>query len=163
MEENKEKNLNLGCGEDIIDKWINIDINPKNEKVNKLDLVRVSENFDSQTIDKIKLSQVFQLFTIDDGTKLLRDCYNMLKPNGELYIQIPNLRKICSFLAESNMNKHYWLQNLYGDQTNIWEFNKSGYDYEMLTNILREIGFKTITPQELPQNMKHNIAIVCVK
>ena len=162
--EAKQLNLNLGCGTDIIDNWINIDINPQDKRVNKYDISRIGDHFKADSVDNIKLAHVLEHFTYEEGATLIRQCHTILKSGGNIYIEMPNLRKICAYIIDSGIgNREFYLKQLFGNQSTVWEYHKSGYDYEMLAHLVTSIGFKQIENVKMIQGREHCTGIQCIK
>jgi predicted SAM-dependent methyltransferase len=89
------KYLNIGCGYHYIksSEWVNIDFSKTGDGViahNLLSGIPFAEN----TFDFVYHSHVLEHFTKDDGIKLIKECYRVLKPGGILRIAIPNLESI---------------------------------------------------------------------
>jgi len=84
--------LNLGCGKNIYDGWINIDIYD-DPKIYKHDLTKPF-NFENNSINLIYSEHFLEHLDEVDGLNLLKNIYKILKINGTLRISIPCLDKI---------------------------------------------------------------------
>lgn len=89
------KYLNIGCGYHYVKspEWINIDFSKTGDDVIAHNLLR-GIPFAENTFDLVYHSHVLEHFTKDDGIKLIKECYRVLKPGGILRIAIPNLESI---------------------------------------------------------------------
>lgn len=87
------KLLNLGCGYQFHDAWVNIDfVSPKKGVLshNLLEGIPFSEN----EFDVIYHSHLLEHFSKSDGKKFIKECYRVLKPGGIIRIAVPNLEVI---------------------------------------------------------------------
>lgn len=82
-----EKRLNLGCGHDIREGWINLDISP----VEGVDVVHDIKDlplpFADNSMDYILCQDVLEHI---EYLPLLEDIYRMLKPGGIVEIRVPH-------------------------------------------------------------------------
>jgi len=88
-------NLNLGCGKNKKDGFINIDFYEHPEC--PLDIVqdlREPLPFDDNTVSFIYSSHVIEHFTWLEGKEFLAECNRVLYNNGKLRILLPDYRKI---------------------------------------------------------------------
>ena len=160
------KNVQLGCGNHLIDNYINIDINDKADV--KWD-VRKSLPFDDDSMEKIFSEHFFEHIDYPvSANKLLEESYRVLKSDGEFIIGIPDIDyPISDIINKSTKNmdiaKEKWYQNrkdvLDGMITNIDYLNYVmrdqlyhekyhphywGYNKDNLTLLLKNKGFKDI-------------------
>ena len=114
MEDNQIIKLNLGCGHQVPDGWINIDnalgarfakipffraLNRKlrlfnlewSEKIYLHDLTRKFPWADS-TIDVAYSSHTLEHFSREEGRRFLSECHRVLRKDGIIRIVVPNLQ-----------------------------------------------------------------------
>jgi len=77
--------LNLGCGDHIEEGYINIDLNADCDLT--LDLEDASLPFGDESVDTIYASHIFE--HINNFIPLMNECHRVLKPKGQLNIQVP--------------------------------------------------------------------------
>ena len=107
------KYLNLGCGPDAVESWVNVDASPtllfekipllgslytKNEFrfpsfIRYMDLSKGSP-FESNSFKGVYSSHALEHMFLDDAIKTLNECHRILKPGGLLRIVIPDLNKL---------------------------------------------------------------------
>lgn len=82
--------LNLGCGEVVIRRngWKNYDAHPF-EGAEQQDISKLPEA--DNTVDRIVMSHVLE--HLEDPTKVLKECYRVLKPGGAVVIAVPDNSK----------------------------------------------------------------------
>lgn len=87
--------LHLGCGRDHFDGWINMDIVDIQGKVDMvLDLRRGLPNFKDNSVEAIFSNHFFEHLLWQDGQRLLKDCYRVLKLGSTIRTQMPELNHV---------------------------------------------------------------------
>jgi hypothetical protein len=141
--------LNLCCGDDVRDGYINIDVRKTNPNVLVLDLEKeLLKPFPSNSVEEIIAKDCIENVSWRRVEDLLRDIHRVLKCNGKVYIQVPDLEAIakkvifnpdfcfgnlCGWKAIS-----YWV---YGGQDYPENSHKAGFTIESLKRLLESIGF----------------------
>ncbi|ANV90850.1 class I SAM-dependent methyltransferase [Picosynechococcus sp. PCC 8807] len=137
----KKIKLNLGCGDQVPENWINVDyslgarlmkfpffkfINSKlhlfnldwNDNIVLHDLTKTFP-WKDQSVDVIYSSHTLEHLTKEEGQHFLMECYRVLKDNGLLRIVVPDLRKFVESYLNQNMRADDFVHNLgvlYGTQ-----------------------------------------------
>jgi len=78
--------LNLGCGEKLLDGYVNCDFYQKNVD-KKIDLNKLPLPFKSNSIDEIILRHVLE--HTEHQYELILECHRILKPKGKLIVALP--------------------------------------------------------------------------
>ena len=107
---NKQINLHIGCGFKVGKNWTNYDSSPI-AIFDKIPILRTLNKLNNRkfpneirygnivkrlfceenTADNIYCSHVLEHVSLNDGKKMLRNIYEMLKPNGIFRIVVPSL------------------------------------------------------------------------
>lgn len=142
-------NIHLGASHNIIDGWVNYDIDTSGGAT-KADLAKgipISDN----SVDKIFTEHVIEHFDKETGYFLIQECYRVLKPGGTMRIGWPNLNKlVSSYLTHSKKHrKHvtphlslrfgHW-DEIFSDRLFSWE-HRYAYTPRHMRDILQEVGF----------------------
>jgi len=141
---NPTKNrINLGSGNDYLDGWINVDIDP-NTKVDVVADLSEKFPFPDLSINEIKASDILEHFTKEDGLVFLHECHRVLRENGKIFIRTHDLNSIYkSFSNDPLVLTHF----IYGDtsETGIFGAHKYAYTEESLRFTLKKVGFEVQT------------------
>lgn len=141
--------LHLGCGDQYLDGWVNID-HPGG--IMKADVYsRVEDlNYDDSSVSEIYMSAVFEHFPRTTAIVMLRRFYKWLKQNGALHIRVPDfLRTVGHIISARDVReRQIWYRHLFGPQDTIeYGTHYDGYDLDKLDVMFRLVGFKKITYQ----------------
>lgn len=143
--------LNLGCGDKILDNYINVDVAPSRagKKPNVLcDLHRL-EPFANDSADEILSVHVIEHFWRWEVVDILKEWVRVLKPGGKLILECPNLTSACQAFLNAPLQRSRADQN---GQTTMWVFygdpgwkdplmvHRWGYTPESLGEVMREAG-----------------------
>lgn len=89
--------LNIGCGKDYLEGYTNLDISPHVGA----DIVCNIEDympFRKDIFDEILCNNVLtQIFHPDSFVQVMNDLWKICKPNGEIFIRVPNAKHICAW------------------------------------------------------------------
>lgn len=148
--------LNIGCGTDYKDGWINIDNNSDNN-IEKLDLnwdLREPLPFEGESIDYIFNEHFLEHLTIDEAQVIIKDFLRVLKKGGVLRIAMPDLREVVENYLDKEWRKRPFIKKFGlefiktpAELMNInfsWWGHKWLYDWEELERRLEEAGCTNI-------------------
>ncbi len=89
--------LHIGCGQVILDGWLNIDLAAAHESVVVHDATTPLPCPDS--VFRAVFSEHFlEHLTLPDGVQLLRECHRVLQPGGRIRIATPDLVHLARLL-----------------------------------------------------------------
>lgn len=133
--------LNVGCGRHKKEGYINIDI--KNSKGCDPDVFADCRNlpYDKNTVDVVETYHLIEHLTKQEGQEALQHWFNLLKNDGQLIIECPNLLQTAKELSDGNLSR---VDNIYGLQRHPYDYHKFGYTPTSMMNILTKIGFKKV-------------------
>jgi len=116
------------------------------------------------TVDEIFSRHMFEHLTFIQGEKVLEAWLNILKPGGIMEMRLPNMTfHINQWNTRSNMEHAkagFWGWQREGE-TEVWDVHKSGYDIQMLKELLIEKGYTNI--RSLKKPMHAELHVVCNK
>ena len=153
--------LNLGCGDKILPNYINVDI--KSERLGqKPDIecdIRKLNIFQDNYADEILSVHVIEHFWRWEIVDILKEWVRVLKPNGKMILECPNLESACKeFLNNPDLGSKPGLSGqrtmwvFYGDPA--WKdplmVHRWGYTPLSLARVMKEAGLSDLK-QELAQ------------
>jgi hypothetical protein len=140
--------LHLGCGNIYLNDFINVDI----------DNPTADENFDAfklkyknNSVSLILASHLIEHFKFQDHIPLLTEWHRVLKPDGWLIIECPNLEEGCkNFLDEKDDIKRLTeiSPQIFGrPDFSVGNIHLSGIWPNYLLNLFRAAGFRSAVPR----------------
>ena len=164
--------LHLGCGEQYLDGYINIDYHRSEHAVMDVKADRYVDiaalEYPDNSVDEIRLHHVFEHFNRVTALALLIRWYKWLKPGGKLVIETPDLigsaKVLLSDLAWRA--KTATVRHLAGDQVDTWAYHVDHWFPERFQRTLSCLGFTDI--QTTQSNWPHepylaNVTVVAIK
>jgi len=100
--------LNLGCGNDIMPGWVNIDAYNDQADV-KANIEKLP--YGNDTVDEILASHVIEHFHFMAGFDVLLEWKRVLKPGGKLIVETPDFLASCKDFVAADEG---WRVQLYG-------------------------------------------------
>ncbi len=144
--------LNLGCGKDFRDGFINIDLYSDNPYVVNMDIRNLE--FDDNSVDTILASDILEHFSHREVDRLLSEWARVLRPGGELIVRCPNLKLQIAAYVRGDWNADIASYMIFGGQTNPGDYHCVGFDHDSITNHLKKAGFEivSIEDHDFPQS-----------
>jgi predicted SAM-dependent methyltransferase len=138
--------LNLGCGDLLLEGFINCDLFNSSADI-KCDVKKLP--FEDNSIEEIYSSHVIEHFNFFEAFEVLKEWKRVLKENGWLIIETPDLLASCKKFVESNEQERI---SMYGHFfAKPWiegEIHKFLYTEIQLRWTLEQLGFRNITKQK---------------
>ncbi|MDR0927816.1 MAG: glycosyltransferase [Ignavibacteria bacterium] len=144
--------VNLGCGLDVRDGFINIDLFSDNPNVVNMDIRKLE--FADNSVDFILASDVLEHFSHHETDAVLSEWNRVLKPNGTLLIRCPSLRLQIKAYTEKKWNADVASFMIFGGQSNVGDYHCVGFDEASIRHHLGRTGFSVVefnevdTPQD---------------
>jgi len=153
----KFTNLHIGCGDKKVEGWINVDLSGADVNI---DLSAGYLPWNDNVFENIA-SQHFveHLYIKDELIPMLKECYRVLKPNGQLWLSTPDLKKLCNaylndacagMVTDRAARLSNWTLGNYPSQQFMNDMfyqkgeHKNLFDYELLKWVLQQAGFSNI-------------------
>ncbi len=140
---NKGPRVHLGSGPINIQGWINIDARQyphTHIQTSRLTLDEFNEN----SISEIYLCHVLEHFSFIEVTELLNSFYKKLKPGACLRLSVPDFDKLIDIYIEESRNLNLVKYALYGGQDYSFNFHKSCFNCQSLSELLKTSNFHSI-------------------
>ncbi|RLI32956.1 hypothetical protein DRO51_00550 [Candidatus Bathyarchaeota archaeon] len=167
--------LNMGCGEDKKEGYINIDNRESCKPDMVYDLEKTPYPFENESAEEILWKDSLEHLSWRVIENVLKECYRILKKGGRMYIQTPDLEIIAKKVILDPNFKYGDLEGykaigfwVYGRQDpqpdgsfGGWGgFHKAGFTKQTLKKLLESVGFKI---EEIKNDNGSNIICWCKK
>jgi len=156
--------LHLGCGDIILDGYLNCD---KYNKKAQLVCDVIELPFENDSIDEIYNSHLIEHFDYWEGYKLASEWLRVLKKGGKLAIETPDFVASCQALIDAPEYKRCMLYaQFFGTPWVEGQTHKFLYTEIQLCGMLKDSGFKNFTrvlARRHVGNENINLRIECEK
>lgn len=143
--------LHLGSGSAKIKNFCNIDANPYAlcDIFSRIEKIKLKSN----SVGIIYNSHVFEHIPREQAKKVLAEWYRVLKPDGKLFICVPDEELLFKIYIDNLPFYHteegrYLVDRAcyltYGGQMNKYDFHFYGYSFITLKHMLESVGFKNV-------------------
>ena len=139
---NQTKKLNLGCGKDYKQGFVNVDIRADVGA----DLVHdVTKPFPlrENSVSEVIAQDVFEHLTKEQQSSLFRELFRLLSKSGTLHVRIPNNEDIWERFSNDPDTRNLFL---FGDtsESGIWGSHKSGHTPSSFAELAAISGFRLL-------------------
>lgn len=153
--ESQPLRLHLGCGEQHLEGYVNIDYPPSEHNVMKVkadiyaDILTL--DFPPGSIDEIRLHHVFEHFNRVTALAMLIRWHKWLKIGGKLWIETPDLiGSAKTLLSDTTLRiKTAVVRHLAGDQAASWAYHIDHWFPERFEHTLSKLGFDSVQTQSI--------------
>jgi hypothetical protein len=156
MINSKSMRLNLGCGDKILEGYVNVDVAPSRggRHPDVICDIRFLEGFSSASADEVMAIHVIEHIERWEVVAVLRRWRELLRPGGKLVLETPNLLSACKTIlanpvvaARSGREGQMSMWPLYGDPS--WRdplmMHKWLYTPHSLGEVMKEAGYSGIS------------------
>ncbi len=138
--------MNLGCGNDIREGFINVDMFSDNPSVVYMDIRKLP--LPNETVDGIIASDVLEHFSHRDTEAILKEWSRVIKVGGEIVIRSPSLRKQAEMYLNGTWDADIASFMIFGGQSNPGDFHCIGFDETTIRRYLHRVGLKVFKFEE---------------
>lgn len=134
--------LNIGCGDCILDGYINCDLYNQEAQI-KCDVRNLP--FEDNSVEEVYASHLIEHFDFHEAFKVLMEWKRVLKPDGLIVLETPDFLGCCKRFVESNEQQRVGLYGFFFAKA--WmpgEIHKFLYTETQLSWTLRQVGFRDI-------------------
>ena len=104
----KIRKLHIGCGDHLLDGWLNVDLFPESPIVLHLDATEPFP-FGNEEFDFVFSEHMIEHVSYAQGAHMLSECYRIMRNNGKIRISTPDLAFLIALYKEgkSDLQKEY--------------------------------------------------------
>ncbi len=131
------KRLQIGCGMNPREGWLNTDWNPRSDQILHLDATKPYP-FPDATFDYVFSEHMIEHVPYADGQAMLKECRRVLKPGGRIRISTPDLAFLVRLYADEKSD----LQARYIEWATEWFVPDApeALDTFVINNYVRDWG-----------------------
>lgn len=144
--------LNLGCGNDRRDGYVNVDL--RDDVADMVCDVRKLEMWGDATVDEIVAEDLLEHFAETETNAILEEWARALRPGGTLTVKVPNMLALADAISAYTRAEKYGavsclLRNVYGGHRfgpdGAWDTHHTGWVPVQLHDVLTMAGFEVLS------------------
>ncbi|MEI7811860.1 MAG: glycosyltransferase [Ignavibacteria bacterium] len=139
--------LNLGCGNDVRERFLNIDLFSEDTRVIAMDIRKLE--FSDNSVDFILASDVLEHFSFREVDIVLQEWARVLKPNAEIIIRSPSLKLQAKAYLNGKWDADTASYMIFGGQTNPGDYHHIGFDKESIQRHLKKANLELKSYEEI--------------
>lgn len=159
--------LHLGCGQNYLQGYINIDFPPSAHTVQLQAVADVfadiaTMRFPEMSVQEVRLHHVFEHFDRPMALALLCAWHIWLKQEGELCIEVPDFETSIKMLLDNRYSyeqKQVIMRHVFGSHEAPWAIHCDGWYREKFEHVLKMLGFEDVVITNSSWLLTHNITI----
>lgn len=136
------RNIHLGCGEKRLPGFINVDARESSCTDLVCDITDLP--FGDCSVDTFYMCHSLEHIPMHGIQTMLGRLHRMLKPNGQIYISVPDFAIISSLYLSGRVPLSAVVRAIHGGQEYPENTHYMSYDEELLSAILSKSGFSEI-------------------
>ncbi len=144
--------LNLGCGRDVREGFVNVDLFSDEPAVVQMDISRLE--LPDECADYVLASDVLEHFPHRRVPEVLREWARVLKPGGIIEVRCPSLRLQMQAYLRGDWSADVASYMIFGGQTNPGDYHCVGFDETSIQVHLAKAGFEVfeLVRYDFPQD-----------
>ncbi len=136
--------LELGSGERPTEGFVHLDNRPNLPDLDLIDDASTLELVEPGSCDEIRACHLLEHFSHLDTHRILRLWLGRLRPGGELYLEVPNMRGHIEAWYRRGETDEELVHFLYGGQEYPGNFHATGFTPASLDKALRVAGYRNV-------------------
>ena len=149
--------LNLGCGDNLLDGYINVD---KYDKAADVQADITDLPFEDNSVDKVVAYQVIEHVPYNLNDKLFAEIFRVLKPGGTAILETPDIDVVAVKILQEGITDQ-WRHNLVGEYYRPWDkdryddwehhagsIHRNPFNFALIERYASNAGFKSVTKRE---------------
>lgn len=146
--------LNLGCGGDVKEGFVNIDLYSGVAGTVKMDIEHLP--FQALSVDEIVAIDVIEHISHRTVKSVLGHWCSLLKPGGTITIRTPDCEKQASLLLDGTWDPEIFSFMVYGGQDSPGNFHKCAFSMQSISDDLKRSGMSITRADRLHNGITSN-------
>ena len=148
--------VHIGCGKTNSPEFINVDARPLAHIHIVTDDITSLPDFDNGTVDLVYMCHILEHIKRNDLKKVLSEMKRVLKDGGVLRLSVPDFDKLIEVYKASGKDINTISRQLMGGQDHQYNIHYSVFNYQRLSELLKEVGFQEVVSWNPDNCMYHD-------
>lgn len=126
--------------------WQMLNITP-GPGVDKVGDIRNLSHLETASCARVYASHVLEHVHQNEVPGVLKGFARLLKPGGQLAISVPDMDTLSRHYLDTRLTaaqRHHVMRMMFGDQTDAHDFHYVGFNFELLSGLLKAAGFDLV-------------------
>lgn len=163
--------LHLGCGENYLKGYVNIDFPPKKHTIQKSSIADKYADlktlrYPARSINEVRLHHTFEHFIRSEAIALLASWHSWLKPGGKIHIEVPDFEATSKVIFGFFTNDHdrkVAIRHIFGSNEAEWATHFDGWTPKRLEEVCSLFGFQVLELKKSAYLATRNITVIAKK
>jgi len=147
--------VHIGCGKTNSPEFINVDARPLAHVHIVTDDITSLSDFSDGTVDLVYMCHILEHIKRNDLKNVLSEMKRVLKDGGVLRLSVPDFDKLIDAYNASNKDINAISNQLMGGQDHQYNVHYSVFNYQRLSELLKEVGFQKVVSWD-PDNCRYH-------
>jgi predicted SAM-dependent methyltransferase len=112
----KEVKINIGCGNDIMEGYENIDLNSGPGITGRYSILNIDKVKRRNSVDEVYAKYIFEHLNYRDINLALYHISRVLKPKGRLIVIVPDFRMLLDWMDSDPQNSDVYFEQFFSDE-----------------------------------------------
>lgn len=155
--------LNVGCGENKLEGYINVDGEASTNPDLLLDIRGQQLPYEDGSVDLVQMFHSIEHIERKYWPRIFLEFWRVLKPSGSLFLAYPEFEICARYFLENKCGlRELWRATLYGRQLYAGDYHVTPMVTSELIEMLKYHGFKNFKHAPDPDE-DHNSLLICEK
>ena len=148
--------VHIGCGKIDSPEFINVDARPFAHVHIVTDDITSLSDFSNGTVDLVYMCHILEHIKGNDLKDVLLEMKRVLKDGGILRLSVPDFDKLIDVYKASGKDINRISRQLMGGQDSEYNIHFSVFNYQRLSELLKEVGFNKVVSWDPGNCQYHN-------
>ena len=148
--------VHIGCGKKNSPEFINVDARPFAHVHIVTDDVTCLPDFSDGTVDLVYMCHILEHIKRNDLKDVLSEMKRVLKDGGVLRLSVPDFDRLIDVYNDSGKDINAISHQLMGGQDDEYNIHYSVFNYQRLSELLKEVGFQNVVSWDPDNCQYHN-------
>ena len=158
----KAVKLHLGCQENYLEGYVNIDLPPEEQTVKGVRADVYADvrdlKYESNSIAEIRSHHLLEHFSRVESLILLSRWHKWLEPNGLLVVETPDFEESVRKLLAAKIEKQFvFARHIFGSQEAAWAYHKDFWSEAKFYYVLSRLGFGDLRFEKFSNNLVRKV------
>ena len=134
--------VNLGCGDDVLAGYVNMDARPVGDIVGDVTKLPWADS----SVDEMRAMDILEHFPVTRSALILQEWRRVLSVGAVLTLRVPNMQSLGDLISHDDGRCELYIRNVYGGhrwgEDGSFDAHHTGWTPRLLDLLLQRCGFE---------------------